>query len=606
MLNITNLIKTDILVIGGGGAACTAAVAAARNGAKVALVCKGKAGNSGNTIMIGGSYGMDGESASNVYHIEGADPSFTKEEMFESIIKDGFNLSDQKIARQFVEDSPKIVYEVKQWGEEIGQKFGFYPPANWDVTGRSFGKALLNGIKKTDGITVYNDVLITDLLKSGDRVTGALGLDIYNGELIEFSAKATILATGGFQPFSLKSTNTDSTGDGQAMAYRAGARLADMEFILFMVTAIEPKEYYGSILPALCSFRATFDYDAVDAKGAPIPIPQKLKDLESVSEISKVLEMYYYGKIFNSGDVTPGGGFYFDFHRFSDEEIDKMFEAVMDHFEGYYPHGYYHAESITAYRDYIKEHRRVEVGFGGEYSIGGIRIDENMETDLPGLYAAGEVGCGAFGANRVADAVTEMIVQGYKAGETASKKYLDSPQTIPDEESVASAVNRIEGILSSKGKNRIGKLKTKLYHISDDTLKLLRNEETLNKGIREYEILEKELGEIGISYKDLTYNRELVEAIQLNNLLTCSRVAAKMALERKESRGVHLREDFPYIDNENWQVRIFSELKDGKDILSRHNPVVTSIPRRAPEKIDYHTYVMTEDLGMKNQEDAVK
>lgn len=147
-----------ILVIGGGGAACTASIAAARNGASVALVCKGKTGNSGNTIMIGGSYGMDGESAANDYHIPGADPSFTREDMFRSIVNDGFNLSDQRLVQQFVDDSPSIVYEVKQWGEELGERFGFYPPGNWDVTGRSFGRSLMNGIKKTDNITIYDDV----------------------------------------------------------------------------------------------------------------------------------------------------------------------------------------------------------------------------------------------------------------------------------------------------------------------------------------------------------------------------------------------------------------------------------------------------------------
>ena len=130
MLKIAKKVVTDVLVIGGGGAACTAAVAASRNGAKVVMVSKGKVGNSGNTIMIGGSYGMDGESAYYDYKIPGADPSFTREVMFESIVNDGFNLSNQKIVQQFVDDSPRIVYEVKQWGEELGERFDFYPPGN--------------------------------------------------------------------------------------------------------------------------------------------------------------------------------------------------------------------------------------------------------------------------------------------------------------------------------------------------------------------------------------------------------------------------------------------------------------------------------------------
>lgn len=604
MLQISERITADVLVIGGGGAACTAAVAAARNGAKVALVCKGKTGNSGNTIMIGGSYGMDGESAYYDYHVPGADPSFTKEELFKAIVNDGFNLSDQRIVEQFVEESPRIVYEVKQWGEEIGEKFGFYPPANWDVTGRSMGRALMNGVAKTPNITIYNDVAVTDLLKSGDSVTGAIGIDMYGGRLVLFDAKSVIIATGGFQPYSLKSTNSDSTGDGIAMAYRAGAKLADMEFMLFMVTAIEPNEIRGSILPALCTFRAAFDYDAVDAHGEKIEVPDKVREMESVSELCKVLDMYYYGKALNEGRGTEHGGFYFDFSRFSDAEIDKMFEAVMDHFDGFYKRGYYHGENIIEYRDLIKKNRRVEVGFGGEYSVGGIHIDENMYTGVPGLYAAGEAGCGAFGAMRVADAVTEMLVQGYKAGESAAK-YAAEAQPVPSSESSArAAADSIERILGQNGCMTIGEAKRRLHSISDDTLKLLRNEEVLADGVRRYEEFEREVDEIGISDKGLLYNLALLDVLQIKNLLTCSRVAAKMALARKESRGLHLREDYPFIDNENWQVRQTAELKNGADCLGTEVPVVTKMPLRAPEKVDYETFILTEDLGMKNMEEA--
>lgn len=155
MLKTSRTVTADVLVIGGGGAACTAAVAAARAGSSVVLVSKGKAGNSGNTIMIGGSYGMDGESAYYDYHIPGADPSFTKEELFRSIVNDGFNLSDQNLVEQFVNDSPRIVYEVKEWGEEIGERFSFYAPSNWDVTGRSMGRALMNGVKKMANLSSH-------------------------------------------------------------------------------------------------------------------------------------------------------------------------------------------------------------------------------------------------------------------------------------------------------------------------------------------------------------------------------------------------------------------------------------------------------------------
>jgi succinate dehydrogenase / fumarate reductase flavoprotein subunit len=314
--------------------------------------------------------------------------------------------------------------------------------------------------------------------------------------------------------------------------------------------------------------------------------------------------MYYYGQALNAGRGTENGGFYFDFHRFTDGEIDRMFDAVMDHFEGFYPHGRYHGESILEYRDYIKRHRRVEVGFGGEYSVGGILIDENMATDLPGLYAAGEAGCGAFGANRVADAVVEMIVQGYKAGETAAQRTAGEEQAESEEASLRAAVGALEQLLGNSGGITVRQAKRRLQTISDGTLKLLRSEETLTRGVRDYEALGREMEGVTVASKGLLYNRELLEALQLRSLLTCSRVAAKMALARRESRGVHLREDYPMIDNEHWQVRQTARLSQGGDELARQAPAVTKMPLREPKKVDYSTFVLTEDLGMKNMEDA--
>lgn len=604
MLQVSRKVRTDVLVIGGGGAACTAAIAAAKGGATVAMVCKGKTANSGNTIMIGGSYGMDGESAASVYHIPGADPTFTKDELFKSIVNDGFNISDQEMVEQFVEENADIVYKVKQWGEELGERFEFYKPSCWDVTGRSMGRALMNGVKKVEGITIYNDIAVTDLLKSGERVSGALGIDLYAGELVEFDAKATILCTGGFQPYTLHTANTDSTGDGQAMAYRAGAKLADMEFMLFMITALEPNEIKGSILPALCTFRAAFDYDPVDAKGDLIVVPDKVKEMESISEMCKVLDMYYYGRVLNDPErATKNGGFYFDFNRFTDEEIDAMFEAVVEHFEGFYRHGYYHGEDIYAYRDLAKKNRRLEVGFGGEYSVGGIHIDANMRTCVPGLYAAGEVGCGVFGAMRVADAVTEMIVQGNKAGEVAAAEAACLEWSATDQESLAGALHTLEELLTNQEGIGVSEAKERLRTISDNTLRLLRNEQVLSKGVHDYEILEKDMENLTIHTEGILYNRELLQALALRNLLTCSKVAAKMALERRESRGLHLREDYPMINNEKWQVRLVSEWKEGTDFLTVEEPKITRIPKRPAEKREYSDYVLNEDLGMKNQEE---
>lgn len=602
-MNVKTKINTDVLVIGGGGAACTAAVAAAGKGADVTLVSKGKIGNSGNTIMIGGSYGMDGASAYHKFKIAEADPGFTKEDLFRSICNDGFNLSDQNMVEQFVEESPEIVYKVKQWGEEAGQRFKFYRPGNWDVTGRGMGTSLLKGLEKTGSVHMYEDVAIIELLKNKERVTGAVGLDLYRGCLIQFEAKEVVLGTGGYQPYSLKNTNSDMTGDGHAMAYRAGAALADMEFMLFLITAVEPNEMRGSILPVICTFRDAFDYDPVDRDGRKIEIPEQLREMEKTSEMCKLVHIYYYGKAIREGRGTDNGGIYFDFHRFTDEEIDKMFEALMDHFDGFYPRGKYHGNDILEYKRIIKEKRRIEVGLSSEYSVGGILVDENMRTGVPGLLAAGECAGGVFGANRVADAVTEMLVQGYKAGEVAGEAALTEEKTESSEESVKAVLEELDRKLSGTGEIRINSVIREMESTSDTALGLWRDEEHLKEGIETFEKLEQTLEEVYLPSKTLLYNRELLRLLQTENTLLCTRVAAKMARMRKESRGLHLRTDYEYIDNEKWQVRIMSRLEEGQDILTTRKPVVTRIPLRPAEKVDYETFILEEELGMANMEE---
>lgn len=603
MAVIKEKIYTDVLVIGGGGAACTAAVASARKGARTALVSKGKIGNSGNTIMIGGSYGMDGASAFHDFHIEEADPSFTKEDLFRSICNDGFNISDQNMVEQFVEESPRIVYEVKQWGEEAGQHYKFYKPGNWDVTGRGMGRSLLHGVEKTGSVDLFEDVMVVELLKNGDRVTGAVGWDLYRGCLIRFEAKEVILCTGGYQPYSLKNTNTDMTGDGQAMAYRAGAGLADMEFMLFLITAIEPNEMRGSILPVICTFRDAFDYDPVDRYGNKIEIPEQLREMEKTSEMCKLVHIYYYGKAIKEGRGTENGGIYFDFHRFTDEQIDRMFEALMDHFDGFYPRGRYHGNDILEYKRIVKEKRRIEVGLSSEYSVGGILVDQNMRTEVPGLFAAGECASGVFGANRVADAVTEMLVQGYKAGETAGEASLGEEKTESSGESVEAVLEGIDRRLLGQGDRHAADLLKQLEQTADSALGLWRNEEKLEEGREELIRLERELANVMVPDRSLIYNRELLKLLQTENTLLCTRVAVEMARMRKESRGLHLREDYSYIDNENWQVRIASHLRDGENILEKRTPVVTRIPLRPEGRVDYETFILEEDLGMANMEE---
>jgi succinate dehydrogenase / fumarate reductase flavoprotein subunit len=222
-------IQTDILVIGGSGAAVAAAISARREAHadnRVTLVSKGKVGASGNAILTAAGISLDGPGAIEAGY--DGDPLFTREAWYDQIVRDGFYLSDRRIAQRYVEAGPEWVLNLVRWGTDAGQYFHFHPPANFFTSGRAIGRALARGLSQHPEIDVLEDVGVTDLLVGEGRCVGAVGVDIYTGEIISILARAVILGTGGFQPYSFRCTVSDMTGDGPAMALRAGARVSDM------------------------------------------------------------------------------------------------------------------------------------------------------------------------------------------------------------------------------------------------------------------------------------------------------------------------------------------------------------------------------------------
>ncbi|MGI6154283.1 MAG: FAD-binding protein, partial [Christensenellaceae bacterium] len=345
---VDRVITTDVLAVGGSGAGVTAAVAALRSNVKVTLVSKGKVGNSGNAIMAGGGFSVDGESALKVCGMENADPSFTQDKLFDYIVKESYFISDQNMVEQYVEESPKVVNELLQWGKRAGQEFLFVPPSTWIAAGKCWGNALKQGIKENPEIEVIEDTMIIDLLTNNGQVVGALGLDIYTGELIAFKSKAVVLGTGGFQPFSLKNTVTDMTGDGVAMAFRAGAKLADMEFLLAFATALSPNEMKGSIYPFVMEFNMrNIHYDVRDGNGDLIDIPEEIIKISRGTKLSKLASMYYWGKAIAEGRGTPNGGVYLDYSSNSKEELERSLENFFQRFSKWHRYGYYKGEDMS-------------------------------------------------------------------------------------------------------------------------------------------------------------------------------------------------------------------------------------------------------------------
>jgi len=596
---------TDVLVVGGGGAGVYAAVEAIRAGVKVILACKGKVGNSGNTIMIGGSYSMDGYSAKHVYGFEDGDDTLTKDFLLEQIIKQSFFLSEQDIAEQYVEDSPACVYEMHQWIKRAGQKQIFMAPGGWLLAGRGIGHGLLQALKENSGVEILEDIMIVDLLKKDSKVTGAIGVDVYSGEIICFTAKAVILATGGYQPFSVKSTNSDITGDGVAMAYRAGADLADMEFHLPCPTALEPENIKGSLMPFMYETLVGVRLPSVDKGGKPIEIPKEMREVAEGSELEKLITTYYWSEAVGEGRSLPGDGMYYDFSFMTDEQLNQTFSRYMGILSMLYPRGHYHGDSIEQYRECIYQNgKKIKVGAVFEYTMGGIVITKDMESSVKGLYAAGEAGSGVFGACRIADATTEMLVQGWKAGRAASEYVKNVALTGQDQGKIDAVLEKMAAPLGKAIGKTGAQFMNKIEEAADFGFGICRSEEGMVKAISILEDLEKELPQISVPCTGLRYNFDWIRALQAKNLLTCTLAGLKAANMRKESRGFHMRHDCRGVNNDEWAVRILVTNKDERMTFRTRKAKVTKYEAPKGRNESIPEYIKVHGLNFKNADFA--
>ena len=554
------VMECDLLAAGGSGAGITAAIYGARKGLNVILVSKGKVGFSGNAIMAGGGFGIDGQSGNELLGLKDADPSFTQEKMFDCIVKESFYLADQNMVEQYVTEGPTVVKDYLGWAQRAGQDFFFCKPANWISSGLSFTKALVQGLKETDGIRTVEDVAIVEVLTSAGETCGAIGLDIYTGELILFRSKSVVLGTGGYQPFSKNNTVTDMTGDGPAMAYRAGGRLTDMEFILSFPTAVVPQEMKGSIYPYVFEYNMrNLTYTVRDKNGDPLPMPEEIIKLSRGGKLSKLVASYYFGYAADAGLAGPNGGFFYDYSANSRQEKEKGFETFYSRFDRWHRHGYYKGESLAKVEQMIFDDEPLEVGIGAEYCMGGVEINEKMETGVPGLYVAGEAGSGVFGACRVGDGLVEMMCQGMRAGYSAAE-YCES-RALPtvDEKQTDRLLDKLRSLFKNRGGRSPIEFYQSIEDICDRGFGVIRTEEKLRLALEEIQSLKAEWPTLTLSTRSRAYNAEWLWALQAENLLTCCEAGIRAALLRRESRGCHIRKDFPKVDHDHYLVKFIHQ-----------------------------------------------
>lgn len=562
-----SVVTSDVLVIGGSGAGVMSALAAAKEGASVVMAVKGKVGKSGNAIMLGGSFGVDGVSARKYCGEPEANADYTPEKLFEKLVSCGFQIGDQRLQKHFVEMGPIAVAELLEWVKEIGDRFVFSPKASrWRAGGVAFGRALKHGLEQNREILVYEDTFISDLLTCGGQVCGAVGMNVYTGELVEFKAKAVILCTGGYQPHSLKNTISDMTGDGIAMALRAGAKAKDMEFLLYIPTIVEPAYARGSLLPFQCTMPNLFPIreKATDLDGDELVYSKdpKYKTNASNSKVKKLLMQYFYGEGMYKKWDQYGNRFYFDYSAYSEKDIYDAFEEMARQQSHWHRKGKYHFIDLKKLAgEIIANGRRWMVGFGNEYSMGGVVVDDTFFTGVPGLYAAGEVTSGLFGAFRSGDGLTEMLANGKVAGRSAGLYAAGAAQLEPDNLAQAAGaltapLERTEGVSPVEAMRRI-------EAVCDEGFNFYRDGQRLEKAYTEICQLRRSLDQMAAPGGE-RYNLEWMNSIAARNLALCAESGLYSALHRTESRGCHLRSDCPQVDNTNFRYSFAASLHGGE------------------------------------------
>jgi fumarate reductase (CoM/CoB) subunit A len=569
------IIDAEVLVVGSEGAGARAAIEANEQNSEVVMVTKGLFGKSGVTLM-----GFFACNAAFGYE----NPCDNPDIHFLDTIRAGEFINNQRIVETLSKEAPKRVLDLVEYGAKFETtdgrlKQGWQPGSTYPRaifhdhnTGMQIRNALVGEVRRRK-IEVMEDLMITRLLTSGNSVVGAIGLDIKTGDQIVFRAKSTVLATGGAAAiYPYRSGSVDVVGDGMSMAYRAGAELIDMEFVQFIPFGlIWPPGCVGVTIPTPPLFLKWKLYNILGERFMKKYDPERME-----SSTRDILSRASYLEILE-GRGGPHGGVYLDASYLPENVITDYISKYMS------PPSTVGEKRLLESGVNLKK-EAYEVIPLPHYSIGGVKINENCETSLVGLYAAGEVTGGTDGANRIAgNALAMTQVQGMRAGFNASRraKKLDSPKI--DMEKVRTEEERIHFFLKSK-RNSIRPImvRKQLQDIAWKNAGVVRDCNLLTEGLKRIQrIKEKELPMLQVS-EIRSFNLELREAIEIFGILDVLEAIIRSGYMRCETRGSHCRRDFPKRDDTHWLKNIVIRIKNNQMALTSKPPVVTR-PKIMPQ-----------------------
>jgi len=557
--------STDVLVVGSGGAGLRAAIEAADLGASTTLISNGVTGKSGATMLAGADITLDGAGAAGI-GLSGNEED-SKERFLHDIIVQGYYLNNQKLVEAYVRDAPARTKELIDWGVKY----------SWDgkravlTQGVELNRVLTDQTRKRK-ITFLDDVYVTDLLTERGDVVGAIGLDVNQGEVRVFKAKSVVIATGGWQnAYSFTSAPGGLTGAMHAAALRAGASLVNMEMVTFCPNVILwPPALRGDIFPYIL---IEMFGDLLERHGRPFlrdEYDPSIYRIATTTEWNKLIFSLACTRVVMRGDGSPRGGTYYF--------IKTVPLNILDEAEKLYPGWRWLRTDFSPLMEWLKAGNAVEVAPAAHYMEGGILVDEKGATTLKGLYAAGECSGGLFGANRVASAITQILVQGAIAGRSAAEYAKTRRVAEPNTRQIEQVETRLTAPFTNKGRVRAPALKRRVRKIADDYLWVLRTGKELKFAVSELEgIISKEVPQLSIETSAHAYNKEWIDTIEIESNAEVLLASARSALYRTESRGVHNRSDYPLTNNNTWLREIVSRKDKGKLVLSTRPVTITKL-----------------------------
>ena len=576
----------DVIVIGAGGAGLRAAIEASASGLSVGLICKSLLGKA-HTVMA------EGGMAAAMANVDDRD---NWKVHFSDTMRGGQYLNNWRMAELHAKEAPDRVRELEAWGAVfdrtkdgriLQRNFGGHRYPRLAHVGDRTGLEMIRTLQDHgihQGIEVYMEVTVISLLKDGERVAGAVAYDRERGRFRVFKAKAVVMATGGVgRAYKISSNSWEYTGDGQSLAYHAGAELMDTEFIQFHPTGMvyppsvrgilvtEGVRGEGGILKNSEGKRFMFDDIPDNYKEQTADTPEEgwryTQGDKNARRPPELLTRDHVARCIvreiKAGRGSEHGGVYLDIAW-----IKEKLPNATEHIRKKLPSMYHQFKQLA---DIDITEVPMEVGPTTHYTMGGIRVDGDTQmTSVPGLFACGECAAGLHGANRLGgNSLSDLVVFGKRAGEYAAKFASENGYgKIHDQDVEAATREALEPFNRTGGENPF-QIQHDLQEMMQDLVGIVRNEDEMRRALEGIERLEERARNTTVA-GNVEFNPGWHTALDLKNMLTVSEAITRAAIERKESRGAQFREDFPQKEAEYGKFNtVISKGRNGEMELKR-------------------------------------